>query len=635
VYDGKTSFVLAFMPTVNSGSELRSAIQAVSASDPIITLAGNDPSVSFSSAVTLGKRSSTNPAPIPYRGYTVQGAGSSAATSATLQDTRIFQENIDSSFLPGTVQNLTLNYSSSSDGNALLSIESKAARTLNIKNVNFTGTTTGWNSNGNLYMSLRSFSNTSPLNTTFTLDNVNVSIKGQNSGFTTSPTTGGSAFFHNWNNSGLVTIKDSTFDEGGFRSSFNFYNTGALASTPANVISGNTFKRTTNADVRGEGNRLQNVTATLSSNTFSDGSYVDLYGTISGITFNGNTFNTIADGYGIRVTSPQTGAPTFGGTNTFTGTGAALKYVSATGGTSDFINYSGTFSVGGKSFTRLLASGQGNDTLTSAGFIASLNGHNAWISADAGNDNITSGDGNDCLIGSIGNDTLTGGAGNDTISGGNDNDSLIGGLGDDTVGGDDGNDTLAGGGGNDTLAGGIGTDSLNGGAGNDSLNGGDGNDTLIGLTGDDTLTGGTGADIFQWSNNDQSDTITDFNIGQNDQMRLGSVNFPGTTASSTSLSASAYQEVLTLAALGTAILDLKVTELAFDYSTSQANSLVKAGNGYLLFFDPTSLPSPGSGWLYYDNDWASTTGRSAAIKLSNITTLGDLTAFSHLQFLEV
>ena len=623
------------MPTVNTGTELRSAIQAIGTSDPI-ELQGTG---SFSSAITLGKRSSTNPAPFPFTGYTVQGDGSSAATSATLQDTQIYQQNTDSAFLPGTVQNLTLNYSSSSNGKPLLSIEPKGAQTpeqtLTIKNVDFTGTTTGWDSNGNLYMSLRSFSNTNPLKTTFTLDNVNVSIKGQNNGFTTSPTTGGSAFLHNWNNSGLVTIKDSTFDEGGFSSSFNFYNFGTLASTPTNVISGNTFKRTTNANVRDQGNLLGNVNATLTNNTFQDGAYVDLYGTISGITFNNNTFDTIADGYGIRVTPPNPGGtPTFGGTNTFTGTGAALKYESAAGGTNDFINYSGTFSVGGKSFTRLLASGEGNDDLSSPAFITPLNGQNVWISADAGNDSITSGNGNDSLNGGVGNDTLTGGAGNDTISGGIDNDSLIGGSGDDTVGGDDGNDTLAGGGGNDTLAGGNGTDSLTGGGGNDSLNGGDGNDTLAGSAGNDTLTGGTGADIFTWSNNDNNDTITDFSIGQNDQIRLGSVNFPGTTPLSPSLSAGAYQEVLSLASLGATSLNTRVTELAFNYTTAQADSLINTGNGYLLFFDSTSLPSPGSGWLYYDGDWSNTTGRSAAIKLSNITTLLGVTAFSRFQFLE-
>ena len=498
------------MPTVNSGSALRSAIQAVGPSDPIITLAGTNPSVSFSSAVTLGKRSSTNPAPFAYTGYTIQGAGSSAATSATLQDTQIYQQNTDSAFLPGTVQNLTLNYSSSSNGKPLLSIEPKGAKTptqsLTIKNVDFTGTTTGWDSNGNLYMSLRSFSNTNPLKTTFTLDKVNVSIKGQNNGFTTSPTTGGSAFFHNWNNSGVVTIKDSTFDEGGFRSSFNFLNTGALASTPTNVISGNTFKRTTNADVRGEGNRLQNVTATLSSNTFSDGSYIDLYGTISGITFNGNTFNTIADGYGIRVTSPQTGAPTFLGTNAFSGPGLALKFVSATAGTD--INYTGTFTVtdaatgpSGRTFTHLIATSQANDNIN---FNGPLAGASAWISADAGDDSITSGTGNDYLLGGSGNDTLNGNTGTDILDGGS------------------GADSLNGGNSNDTLFGGDGNDSLVGGAGNDDLYGGLGNDRLTGSGDVDRFYFNTALNATT-----NLDTITDFKVGGAETIHLSNAIFTG------------------------------------------------------------------------------------------------------------
>ena len=594
------------MPSVNTGTELRSAIQTVDSSDPIITLAGTG---TFSSAVTLGKQSSTNPAPVPYiytpplyAGYTVQGAGSSAATSATLQDTRIFQQNIDSAFLPGLVQNLTLNYSSSSNDNALLSIETTAARTLEIKNVDFTGTTTGWNGNGNLYMSLRSFNDTiaGRLNTTFTLDTVKVSIKGQNNGFTTSPTTGGSAFFHNWNNIGVVTIKDSVFDEGGFRSSFNFYNFSAPASAtaaPVNLISGNTFKRTTNANVREEGNLLGNVNATLTSNTFQDGAYVDLYGTISGITFNNNTFDTIADGYGIRVTPPNPGVtPTFGGTNTFTGTGAALKYVSAAGGTNDFINYSGTFSVGGKPFTRLLASGEGNDSLSSPGFIASLTGQNAWISADAGDDTITSSNGADSLNGGAGNDSLTSGGGLDTIDGGA------------------GNDSLFGGGGNDIL---------NGGADNDVLNGGSANDIL---------TGGTGADIFEWTFGYTLDTITDFSIAENDQMRLGNASFANTVPADPVLNPLDYQTVGSLAALSSANLNGKVTEVGFAYTTAQANTLTRpAGqNGYLLFFDTTSNTS----WLYYDNNWANT-GNRTAFHLPNINTLGALTAFNNTQFREL
>jgi Ca2+-binding RTX toxin-like protein len=291
--------------------------------------------------------------------------------------------------------------------------------------------------------------------------------------------------------------------------------------------------------------------------------------------------------------------------------------------------------VGGNTFARLIASGQGNDNLSSATFTNSLIGLNAWISADVGDDSITSSTGNDSLNGGDGNDTLTGGLGNDTISGGNDNDSLLGGNGDDALGGDDGNDTLVAGGGNDTLAGGNGTDTISGNAGADILDGGADNDTLVGGTGNDTLTGGTGADIFSWSSGDQIDTITDFSIGQTDQMRLGSVNFPGTTSASPSLSATAYQEVASLVALGSTDLNLKVTELTFGYTTAQADSLTSSTvqNGYLLFFDTTSNTS----WLYYDGDWSTTgtVGDRKAFHLPNITTLGDLTAFSGAQFREV
>jgi Ca2+-binding RTX toxin-like protein len=572
--------------SVSNSTELRAAIQAAKGTlftpgavgDPIIQLTGTG---SFSSAITLGKQSSTNPAPFAYTGYTVEGAGSSADTSAQLEDTRIFQQNIDSAFSPGTVQNLKLNYSSSSNGNALLSITSTAARTLTIKNVNFTGTTTGWSSNGNLYMSLRSFSNTSPLNTTFTLDKVKVEITGQNNGFTTSPTSGGSAFFHNWNNAGVVTIKDSVFDEGGFRSSFNFNNFGTLTTTPPNtppnnIISGNTFKRTTNANVRDEGNRLQNVTATLSSNTFSDGSYIDLYQTISAITFNSNTFNTIAGGYGIRVTSPESGSPTFLGTNAFTGSGLALKYVSATANSS--INYTGSFTVtdaatgpSGKSFGRLVAGGQANDTnLTFA-----TGSVNTWISGDSGNDSIVSAAGNDYLIGGAGNDRLTA------------NDGL------------------------------------------DTLDGGSGNDILIGGIGNDTLIGGAGADQFTYLTTQQTDTITDFSISDGDQMRLGSVTFANTSSGNT-LAASDYQTVSSLTS--STAMNNKVTELTTNYSVASANTFTVTGaaavNGYLLFFDSPTNTS----WLYYDNDWRESGTRQAAMHLTNITSLSGLTAFDQTEF---
>ncbi len=104
-----------------------------------------------------------------------------------------------------------------------------------------------------------------------------------------------------------------------------------------------------------------------------------------------------------------------------------------------------------------------------------------------------------------------GGNGNDTLTGNGGNDILIGG---------NGQDTLIGNGGNDTLIGGNGTDLLLGNAGDDLLYGGNGTDTLEGGLGNDTLTGGYGGDVFVFASGDGTDTITDFSLGQGDQIGL-------------------------------------------------------------------------------------------------------------------
>jgi hypothetical protein len=104
-----------------------------------------------------------------------------------------------------------------------------------------------------------------------------------------------------------------------------------------------------------------------------------------------------------------------------------------------------------------------------------------------------------------------GGHGPDTLTGNDGNDILIGGT---------GKDALIGNGGNDTLIGGNGTDLLLGNAGDDLLYGGNGADTLEGGLGNDTLTGGNGADVFVFASGDGTDTITDFSLGQGDQIGL-------------------------------------------------------------------------------------------------------------------
>jgi Ca2+-binding RTX toxin-like protein len=239
-------------------------------------------------------------------------------------------------------------------------------------------------------MSLRSFNAAAPLNTSFTMSGVTVDIIGQNNSF--NGTTGGSAFLHSWNNAGTVSISGSSFDEKGFASTLNLLN---YSTNHGNyTITGNTFFRSANTTVRPEGNRLQNVTATLVGNTFSNGSFLDLYGNVASITLNGtttaNTFNTIGGGFGIRMTDALTGTPTTTGSNVFTGGGLALKFVKATSGSTS-LTTTGTFTVNGSTFINLFAGGQASDTIVG-------NSTANWISGDTGNDTLTGGAGNDAFV---------------------------------------------------------------------------------------------------------------------------------------------------------------------------------------------------------------------------------------------
>ena len=454
---------------------------------------------------------------MPYSGYTIQssdpltapaqGSSSSVLLTRDFLNTRIYQQNIDGPYSPGLIKDVELTYASGTD--ALLGA---TTGNFTLTNVKITGTHSGWAGNGNKYFSLTSFSAADPITVPLTLTNVTVDITGQGNGF--NGTTGGSAFLHSWNNNGPVSIANSIFDESGFASSFNLLTFGTTAAGNYTLTS-NLFKRTTNQTVRPEGNRLGSVVASLTSNTFQDGSYLDLYGTLSGITLTSNTFTTIANGFGIRVTADGvSGAPTLAGTNVFTGTGLPLKYVNSTANTS--YTLTGATTVNGASFAKLITGGQGNDTITGSAA-------NEWINGDDGADSIIGGGGNDYLCGSNGNDTLTGGSGNDTLNGGAGtnviNDAGLGG-GADTILHDSASSTVAIAvtgtgvvtltasqvGATATSAASVNTTvnastsmaavTLLGNSGNDSLTGGSGNDTLTGGSGNDTLKGGAGTNVI-------------------------------------------------------------------------------------------------------------------------------------------
>lgn len=132
------------------------------------------------------------------------------------------------------------------------------------------------------------------------------------------------------------------------------------------------------------------------------------------------------------------------------------------------------------------------------------------------NETISATDNPDVIYGRDGNDTLSPQLGNDIT---------IAGAGDDGVQDTDGNDLIYGGAGNDSLDGGVGNDKIYGEDGRDRLLGNNGNDLLWGGKDNDELTGGQGRDTFVLAAGEGSDTVLDFNRGQDKIGLAGTLAF--------------------------------------------------------------------------------------------------------------
>ncbi|MFN9056899.1 MAG: hypothetical protein ACK5W5_07955, partial [Cyanobacteriota bacterium] len=249
---------------VSNSTELRTAIQLAGPGDTI-TLVGAGPF----SVGTLAKLTSTTLPTNPGGGYSIIGN-----PSAVVEDTRIYQDNIDGANGPSVVQDLTFEYTDAALNTTAILRATSGAYT--ISGVDFFGTHSGWSGNSSTYISLTVSSPLSPTtssnNSTLVFSNNNVAITGQGSGpggslFT--GTTGGSAFIQSFNNQGGVTLNGNVFDEAGYLSSFNFFNSSTVSSLGAYSVTNNTFTRSSNQTVRTRGNRLENVSVALSGNTFS------------------------------------------------------------------------------------------------------------------------------------------------------------------------------------------------------------------------------------------------------------------------------------------------------------------------------------------------------------------------------
>jgi hypothetical protein len=400
---------------VSDSTQLRTAIQNVTSSDPLINVADGN----YTTITTLAKLPSYLPAPaVPFiNGYTIDGA---SRIGTVINDTRIYQQNIDGPYAPSTVKDLTLKYNSLSNNTAILRATSGS---YTLDNLLITGQHSGWAGNGGVYMSLTVSDGTNPINANLTLSNSTVSVTGQ---------TGNASFLQSWNNTGTVTLSNNNFSEAGLNAgSFHFATMYPGGDTTAGQlgmyeVSSNTF--TGSGANKTRGNRLETVDAMVSGNTFENGAFLDLYGDLTSVSIDdGNTFNTLYGGCGIKFNRLSIsgavlktadivdGVPIsiMVTNNTFTGYGMAIvNNNTSTTQTASFMgtNNVKTGSLSTKTFDRFIAGGSVNQTINATGTTT-----RDWINAGAGNDSINANGGDDYIIGGIGADTITSGAGIDTI----------------------------------------------------------------------------------------------------------------------------------------------------------------------------------------------------------------------------
>jgi hypothetical protein len=400
---------------VSTSIQLRTAIQNVTSLDPLINVADGD----YTTITTLAKLPSYLPAPaVPFiNGYTIDGA---SRIGTVINDTRIYQQNIDGPYAPSTVKDLTLKYNSLSNNTAILRATSGS---YTLDNLLITGQHSGWAGNGGVYMSLTVSDGTNPIDADLTLSDSTISVTGQ---------TGNAAFLQSWNNTGTVKLDNNNFSESGLNAgSFHFATMYPGGDTTAGSLGmyevlNNTF--TGSGANKTRGNRLETVDAMVSGNTFQNGAFLDLYGDLTSVEIdNGNTFNTLYGGCGIKFNRLSSSGAVLKTAelvddvlstimvtgNTFTGYGMATvnNNTSTTQSASFFgTNYVTTGSLSTKTFDRFTAGGSVNNSITTTGMST-----RDWINAGAGDDSINSNGGDDYIIGGIGNDTITSGSGNDTI----------------------------------------------------------------------------------------------------------------------------------------------------------------------------------------------------------------------------
>ena len=399
------------MASVTTSAQLRNAIQLASLSDPLIKVADGN----YSSVTTLAKLPSyrVNPAFPFVNGYTIEGQ---SQANTIIENTRIYQPNLDGEYAPTAVTSLTLKYNSAITNNT--AILRATSGTYVLDDLLITGQHAGWAGNGGVYMSMTVGNGNTPINSNLSLLNSTISVTCQ---------VGTASFLQSWNNNGDVVIGDpgqgNNFNESGYNGgSFHcasIYPGGAQGTKLGTYgITDNTFIGA--GTTRSNGNILENVKAMVQGNIFKTGSYLELSGKLDQVTLQNNEFATIAGGPGIKFTQKSASGAMLDTTgltllaNRFNGYGLALVNDDSNIATSSVVKAAGS---GNTVTAGTLGSFTSNTFCAGGRFVDTITGTTGsdWLSGGAGADTINAGTGIDQIIGGDGADIITTGAARDTV----------------------------------------------------------------------------------------------------------------------------------------------------------------------------------------------------------------------------
>jgi len=357
-------------------------------------------------------------------GLTIAGDGASTTSITNL--TRIYASNKDRGLgypTSWTIRDLTLGFNlpftGSGSGDYILQAGNfpkpgdaygldGAITDLTLRNLVFTGTHAGSaGSNGAYCVMVRA--------DRLCLDNVKVETltgqQGYQAGTATTKSVGGSAFLYAQGNG--MKVMNSSFKEAGYANSLTIFDSSDFA------VSGNIFDACTQMKERGQ--VFKSSTGSLASNTFTNGTFLDLFDVGTKVIRSTNNIfagTAVSKGVGVRISD----TPTISAAQSLVFTGNNFKDVVP------FVSFIPEAATGPTGSTPQLSYGSNNVWNPASGTTGSYQVFNRVIVGSSAstatgfvNDRLSGANANnlataDFIIGGKGNDTISGNGGNDAFA---------------------------------------------------------------------------------------------------------------------------------------------------------------------------------------------------------------------------